>query len=120
MGSKTIQTPRIDELARTGLVYSGKQDLQFAHPTGCFLTGKHSGHTSVRVNGGGTPLRSESHDWNHPEEEDTTGGLGNGGVVVAAPQEFLSSMVLTCLLVIMIRFMPTVIILPISSKIVRS
>jgi arylsulfatase A-like enzyme len=24
----------------------------------CFLTGKHSGHTSVRLNGGGTPLRA--------------------------------------------------------------
>ncbi len=29
-------------------------------PTRCsFLTGKHSGHTSVRVNGGGTPMRAE-------------------------------------------------------------
>ena len=25
----------------------------------CFLTGKHSGHTSVRANGGGTPLRAD-------------------------------------------------------------
>ena len=25
----------------------------------CFLTGKHSGHTSVRANGGGTPMRAE-------------------------------------------------------------
>ena len=61
MGSKTIQTPRIDELARQGVWFTqGLAGSSVCAPTRCcFLTGKHSGHTSVRVNGGGTPLRSE-------------------------------------------------------------
>ncbi|MBA63180.1 MAG: N-acetylgalactosamine 6-sulfate sulfatase (GALNS) [Planctomycetaceae bacterium] len=61
MGSQTIQTPRIDELARQGVWFTqGLAGSSVCAPTRCcFLTGKHSGHTSVRVNGGGTPLRSE-------------------------------------------------------------
>ena len=61
MGSQTIHTPRIDELARQGVWFTqGLAGSSVCAPTRCcFLTGKHSGHTSVRVNGGGTPLRSE-------------------------------------------------------------
>ncbi|MFP6671541.1 MAG: sulfatase-like hydrolase/transferase [Pirellulaceae bacterium] len=60
MGSTTIQTPRIDQLARQGIQFTqGLAGSAVCAPTRCcFLTGKHSGHTSVRVNGGGTPLRA--------------------------------------------------------------
>ena len=61
MGGKTIQTPNLDRLAAEGIrfhnLFAGSS---VCAPTRCcFLTGKHSGHTSVRVNGGGTPLRAE-------------------------------------------------------------
>ena len=61
MGSKTITTPRIDDLAKRGVWFTqGLAGSAVCAPTRCcFLTGKHSGHTSVRVNGGGTPLRSD-------------------------------------------------------------
>ncbi len=61
MGSKTIQTPNLDKMAAAGIVlrnlFAGGS---VCAPTRCcLLTGKHSGHTSVRSNGGGTPLRAE-------------------------------------------------------------
>ena len=61
MGGKTILTPNLDRMAAEGIrfsnVYAGSS---VCAPTRCcFLTGKHSGHTSVRSNGGGTPLRAE-------------------------------------------------------------
>ena len=61
MGSKTISTPRIDRLAKEGVWFTqALAGSSVCAPTRCVLmTGKHSGHTSVRVNGGGTPLRAE-------------------------------------------------------------
>jgi arylsulfatase A-like enzyme len=61
MGSKTIQTPNIDRLAAEGMTFSqALAGSSVCAPTRAVLmTGKHSGHTSVRVNGGGTPLRAE-------------------------------------------------------------
>lgn len=61
MGGKTIQTPHLDRMAAEGLrfrnLYAGSS---LCAPTRCtFLTGRHSGHASVRTNGGGTPLRRE-------------------------------------------------------------
>ncbi|TVP96795.1 MAG: N-acetylgalactosamine 6-sulfate sulfatase (GALNS) [Planctomycetaceae bacterium] len=61
MGGQTIRTPRIDRMAREGLrfdnLFSG---ASVCAPTrSCLLTGKHAGHTSVRVNGGGTPIRAD-------------------------------------------------------------
>ena len=61
MGGKNIQTPNLDKMAAEGIIF---RDLfagsSVCAPTRCcFLTGKHSGHTSVRANGGGTPLRAE-------------------------------------------------------------
>ncbi|QDV25535.1 arylsulfatase [Aureliella helgolandensis] len=60
MGGQNIQTPNMDRMAKEGMVfrnlYAGSC---VCAPTRCtFLTGKHSGHTSVRSNGGGTPLRA--------------------------------------------------------------
>lgn len=61
MGNPNIRTPNIDRLAGEGVrcrnVMAGSS---VCAPTRCcLLTGKHSGHTSVRSNGGGTPLRAE-------------------------------------------------------------
>jgi arylsulfatase A-like enzyme len=59
MGNPNIKTPNLDKLAAEGVrftnCYAGSA---VCAPTRCcFLTGKHSGHTSVRDNDGGTPLR---------------------------------------------------------------
>lgn len=61
MGSKTIQTPNLDKMAAGGIVFRNLfAGGSVCAPTRCcLLTGKHSGHTSVRSNGGGTPLRAE-------------------------------------------------------------
>ena len=61
MGSKTIQTPNLDTIAAGGMVFKNLfAGGSVCAPTRCcLLTGKHSGHTSVRANGGGTPLRAE-------------------------------------------------------------
>jgi len=61
MGGRTIRTPNLDRMAAEGIrfnhLFAGSS---VCAPTRCcFLTGKHSGHTSVRSNGGGTPLRAE-------------------------------------------------------------
>ncbi|MBN2476586.1 MAG: sulfatase-like hydrolase/transferase [Pirellulales bacterium] len=60
MGNPNLQTPRLDRMALEGVRFT--QTLagsSLCAPTRCCLmTGKHSGHTSVRTNGGGTPLRA--------------------------------------------------------------
>ena len=61
MGNPNIQTPNIDQLASEGIRFTqALAGSPVCAPTRCVLmTGKHSGHTSVRVNDGGTPLRKE-------------------------------------------------------------
>lgn len=61
MGNPHIRTPNIDRIAAEGIRFTqGLAGSAVCAPTRCcFLTGKHSGHTSVRLNGGGTPLRAE-------------------------------------------------------------
>ncbi|MCL4112928.1 UNVERIFIED_CONTAM: hypothetical protein GTU68_040483 [Idotea baltica] len=61
MGNPNIKTPHIDRLASEGIRFTqALAGAPVCGPTRCVLmTGKHSGHTSVRVNGGGTPLRKE-------------------------------------------------------------
>ena len=61
MGGQNIQTPNLDRMKGEGIrfnhLFAGSA---VCAPTRCcFLTGKHSGHTSVRANGGGTPLRAD-------------------------------------------------------------
>lgn len=57
-GAPLIQTPRIDRLAKEGLVFTNAlAGAPVCAPLRCTLmTGKHAGHASVRLNGGGTPL----------------------------------------------------------------
>ena len=61
MGSQTIETPNLDRMASEGMRFNNLlAGSSVCAPTRCcFLTGKHSGHTSVRSNGGGTPLRAD-------------------------------------------------------------
>ena len=61
MGNRLIETPNIDRMASEGILFTqALAGSAVCAPTRCCLmTGKHSGHTSVRVNGGGTPLRAE-------------------------------------------------------------
>jgi len=60
-GSKTIQTPRIDAMAKEGIrftdCYSG--DTVCAPARSVLMTGLHKGHTPVRGNSGGIPLFPE-------------------------------------------------------------
>lgn len=60
MGNPNIRTPNIDRMAAEGICFTqGLAGSAVCAPTRCcLLTGKHSGHTSVRANGGGTPLRA--------------------------------------------------------------
>ena len=59
LGNENIRTPRIDAMASQGIRFTqALAGSSVCAPTRCCLmTGKHSGHTSVRSNGGGTPLR---------------------------------------------------------------
>jgi len=61
MGHPHIQTPHIDRLAAAGVRFTqALAGSAVCAPTrAVLLTGKHSGHTSVRTNGGGTPLRAD-------------------------------------------------------------
>lgn len=61
MGNPNIQTPNLNKMAAEGMVFKNiLAGSSVCAPTRCCLmTGKHSGHTSVRSNGGGTPLRAE-------------------------------------------------------------
>lgn len=61
MGHPHFQTPNIDRLAAEGVRFTqALAGASVCAPTRCCLmTGKHAGHTSVRSNGGGTPLRAE-------------------------------------------------------------
>lgn len=61
MGGTNIRTPNLDNMAAEGIVFRNLfAGSSVCAPTRCCLmTGKHSGHTSVRANGGGTPLRAD-------------------------------------------------------------
>ncbi len=61
MGGRNIQTPNLDRMKAEGIRFNNLfAGSAVCAPTRCcFLTGKHSGHTSVRSNAGGTPLRAD-------------------------------------------------------------
>ena len=61
MGGQNIKTPNLDRMAAEGIRFNNMfaGSCVCAPTRCCFLTGKHSGHTSIRVNGGGTPLRAD-------------------------------------------------------------
>lgn len=83
MGGENIQTPNLDIMAGEGMVFRNLfAGSSVCAPTRCCLmTGKHSGHTSVRANGGGTPLRIEEETIASmlKAEGYATGGFGKWG-----------------------------------------
>jgi len=83
MGNSYIKTPNIDKMAANGLRFT---NALAASPVcgplrGCMLTGKHSGHASVRANDGGTPIRAEEETIAQvlKQEGYATGGFGKWG-----------------------------------------
>ncbi len=83
MGNPNIKTPTIDRVASEGVRFTqGLAGSSVCAPTRCCLmTGKHSGHTSVRTNGGGTPMREgeETVASILKREGYATGGFGKWG-----------------------------------------
>ena len=83
MGGKNIQTPNLDRMAAAGMKFTNMfAGSSVCAPTRCcFLTGKHGGHTSVRANGGGTPLRAEEETIASllKKQGYATGGFGKWG-----------------------------------------
>lgn len=84
MGSQDLLTPNIDQFAKEGMRFTNAlAGAPVCGPTRCvLLTGLHSGHTSMRVNDGFSPIR---------EDEPTlatmlksrgyaTGGFGKWGI----------------------------------------
>ncbi|HBM76471.1 MAG TPA: N-acetylgalactosamine 6-sulfate sulfatase (GALNS) [Verrucomicrobiales bacterium] len=61
MGNRHIKTPRIDAMAKDGIRFTHAfAAAPVCAPLRCnLMTGKHAGHTSVRANDGGTPLRAD-------------------------------------------------------------
>ncbi|MCA9217020.1 MAG: sulfatase-like hydrolase/transferase [Planctomycetales bacterium] len=59
-GNELLQTPRIDQMAREGLIFTNAlAGAPVCAPLrASLMTGKHMGHCSVRANDGGTPLRA--------------------------------------------------------------
>lgn len=61
MGNTQLKTPRIDRMAAEGLRFTNAlAGSPVCGPLRCnLMTGKHAGHSSVRRNDGGTPLRAD-------------------------------------------------------------
>ena len=84
LGNPHLRTPNIDRLATEGVRFTqALAGSAVCAPTRCCLmTGKHSGHTSVRSNGGGTPLRAGEETIASVLKQAgyATGGFGKWGV----------------------------------------
>ena len=83
MGNYKIKTPNIDRFARQGIRFTHALAASpVCAPLRCHLmTGKHSGHSSVRKNDGGTPLRADETTIASllKEQGYATGGFGKWG-----------------------------------------
>jgi len=83
MGHPHFTTPNVDRMAEEGIRFTqALAGSSVCAPTRCCLmTGKHAGHTSVRKNDGGTPLREgeETIASVLKREGYATGGFGKWG-----------------------------------------
>ena len=83
MGNPFIKTPVIDRFAKEGIRFTkALAGSPVCGPLRCnLMTGKHAGHSSVRVNDGGTPLRAEEETIASllKEKGYATGGFGKWG-----------------------------------------
>ena len=84
MGHEELLTPNIDAFARQGMrftrAYAG---APVCGPTRCVLmTGLHTGHTSMRVNDGASPIRADEPTLASMLKEQgyATGGFGKWGI----------------------------------------
>lgn len=61
MGNKKLLTPTIDWMAKEGMAFSNAYaGASVCAPTRvCLMTGKHTGHSSMRGNQGGMPIRAD-------------------------------------------------------------
>jgi arylsulfatase A len=61
MGHPVMQTPQIDRLAKEGMRFTQMRagGCVCAPTRSVLMTGQHLGHTSVRMNGGGMPLKAD-------------------------------------------------------------
>ena len=84
MGNKLLHTPNMDRLAASGVImmnlFSGGQNCAPARAT--LLTGKHTGHTSVRGNSGDNSLRADEKTTAEVLKTQgyATGGFGKWGI----------------------------------------
>ncbi|MDG2487079.1 MAG: sulfatase-like hydrolase/transferase [Roseibacillus sp.] len=83
MGNPYIKTPRIDAMAKDGIRFTHAfAAAPVCAPLRCnLMTGKHAGHTSVRANDGGTPLRADEVTIASllKKKDYSTGGFGKWG-----------------------------------------
>ena len=84
MGHTELLTPNIDQFAREGMRFTNAlAGAPVCGPTRCvLLTGLHSGHTSMRSNGGSSPIRSEEPTLASMLKKRgyATGGFGKWGI----------------------------------------
>lgn len=84
MGNKKLETPNIDKMAGEGMIFTNAYaGATVCAPTrACLMTGKHMGHTSVRGNSGGLPIRSDEETIASMLKNAgyTTGGFGKWGI----------------------------------------
>lgn len=59
MGNKKLLTPNLDQMAKEGVIFTNAYagGSVCAPSRVCFMTGKHMGHSSMRGNDGGSPIR---------------------------------------------------------------
>jgi len=100
MGGKDLHTPNLDRLAASGVIFrnllSGGPNC--APARGALLTGKHSGHGSVRENSGDNAIRADEKtigDVLKPLGY-AVGGLANGASAGATQRACRRSMASTC------------------------
>ena len=83
MGNPFIKTPNIDRMAAEGIRFTNALagSPVCAPLRGTLMTGKHSGHSSIRANDGGTPLRADEVTIARVLKERgyATGGFGKWG-----------------------------------------
>lgn len=84
MGHPELLTPNIDQFAREGMRFTNAYaGAPVCGPTRCvLLTGLHSGHTSMRVNDGFSPIRADEPTLATMlrESDYVTGGFGKWGI----------------------------------------
>ena len=84
MGHPELLTPNIDQFARQGMRFTNAYaGAPVCGPTRCvLLTGLHSGHTSMRVNDGFSPIRKEEPTLASMLKQRgySTGGFGKWGI----------------------------------------